>query len=252
MGVTDTRPGRAWLEQAEQFLRSLKNIAAANITLSEGGGEILEINILAEGQRAPKQIVRDVRSALKAKYQIEVDYRCISVAQKRDRAGAEAPAPEPTVLALPSAHLEEEPAVARLRYGRISTLLEPQVFRIRVELALGEREAAGEAEGPSSPRISPRLAGEAALDAAAKFLDAQISLVLTDVERIRTGGQEVVLVVMKLYKDRTEKVLTGSAPVDHDLNQAVVYATLQALNRFIGRLRFREPVEYEIRPTSLP
>jgi len=30
----------------------------------------------------------------------------------------------------------------------------------------------------------------------------------------------------------------------------VVYATLSALNRVLGRLRFREPVEYELRPTT--
>ena len=59
-----------------------------------------------------------------------------------------------------------------------------------------------------------------------------------------------MLVMVKLYKDRSEKTLTGSAVVAQSLQQSVVYATLDALNRVLGRLQFREPIEYEVRPLS--
>ena len=38
--------------------------------------------------------------------------------------------------------------------------------------------------------------------------------------------------------------------VEQDVAQSVVYATLAAVNRVLGGLRSREPVEYELRPTS--
>jgi len=64
------------------------------------------------------------------------------------------------------------------------------------------------------------------------------------------GGEEIAIVSVKFFRERAEKTLIGSCVVDHSLQQSVVYATLDALNRMLGRLRYREPVEYEIRPTS--
>jgi len=49
---------------------------------------------------------------------------------------------------------------------------------------------------------------------------------------------------------RQEKMLTGSCAVAHDTPQAVVLATLDALNRVVGGLRVKEPTEYVLRPTS--
>ena len=62
--------------------------------------------------------------------------------------------------------------------------------------------------------------------------------------------QEVVLVTVKLLGQRSEKTLVGSCTVEQDMAQSVVYATLAAVNRVLGGLRSREPVEYELRPTS--
>ncbi len=253
--MSDDTLGRDWAAQAEKLLVSLKTVAGASITLTRDGTAISEINILAEGQRPAKQIVRDVRSALKAEFQLDVDYRKISVAQKRDSMPDDAShdtGQGPTVLALPSAYLHEEPAVLRLRYGRVSAVLDQSTCKVTVELSLGDRDAAGEASGASSRRDVPRLTAEATLDAVSKFLEPGYALGMGDVETVRVGDTEVILVVVKFYKDRSEKVLTGSCTAAHDLHQSVVYATLDALNRFLGRLRFKEPIEYEIRPTSLP
>jgi len=55
---------------------------------------------------------------------------------------------------------------------------------------------------------------------------------------------------VKLLGQRSEKTLVGSCTVEQDMAQSVVYATLAAVNRVLGGLRSREPVEYELRPTS--
>ena len=251
--------GRDWVERAERLLLSLRDIAGVNIALTEDGGEISEVNVLAEGQRPPKQIVRDVRSALRAEFQIDLDYRKISVAQKRDPDPGEPaarPAPvekaPPNVLVLPATRVDEEPAAVRLRFVGVTVGIDQSSCHARVELSLGDRETVGEASGANSRRQVSRLIAEASLGAIAKFLDDSYGLTLTDLDVLEFGGEDVVLVAIKFHKDRSEKTLTGSCVVSHDLQQSVVYATLDALNRILGRLRFREPVEYEIRPTSLP
>ena len=247
--------GREWVIEAEKLLLSLRDIARASISLTEDDRDIAEINILADGQRPPKQIVRDVRSALRAEYQMDVDYRKISVAQKRDT-GGEPPAAEPprlpNVLTLPALRIDEEPAAIRLRFVGVTVGLDQASCRARVELSLGDRETVGEAAGSNSRRQVPLLIGQAALEAVERFVDETYVFSLTDMEILELGGEDVVVVAVKFYKDRSEKTLTGSCPVSHDLQQSVVYATLDALNRILGRLRYREPVEYEIRPTSLP
>jgi hypothetical protein len=120
-----------------------------------------------------------------------------------------------------------------------------------VELSLGDRETAGEAEGQGArSRIEP-LVARAALASAARFLDGGYSLVLGDVKTLELDGEEAVAVSIHLFTDRDEKTLVGAVLVGRDLQQAVAYATLTALNRILGRLRFREPVEYELRPTTM-
>jgi hypothetical protein len=183
---------------------------------------------------------------------VDVDYRKISVAQRREpeKELAGSLGEGPTVLTLPAVQVEEEPSVLRLRFEGVTVNIEQATCQVRVELSLGDREAVGEAVGTSAGRQVPRLVGQAALEAVSKFLEPGFSLVLNDLKQFSLSGEEVVLVTVKFYRERTEKTLTGSCVVDHSLQQSVVYATLDALNRMLGRLRYREPVEYEIRPTS--
>jgi hypothetical protein len=250
--VKESTLGRDWVVEAQKLLLSLRDIVGADISVSEDGRTLQEINILAEGHRPPKQIVRDVRSALRAEYQVDVDYRKISVAQRRESEkdsgrGSDTGA---TVLTLPAVHVEEEPAANRLRFEGVGVEIDQSSCSVRVELALGNRETVGEASGnPAGYQVS-RLVAEATLAAVTKFLEPGYSLVLTEIKTIVLGGEEIVLVAVKFFKERAEKTLVGSCSVDHSLQQSVVYATLDALNRILGRLRYREPVEYEIRPTS--
>jgi hypothetical protein len=240
--------GREWAAEAQRLLTSLRDIVGADIRLSEDGRTLTEINILAEGHRPPKQIVRDVRSALRAEYQVDVDYRKISVAQRRESENAGDSGTN--ILALPSVLIDEEPAVARLRFEGMSLSIEPAGCTAQVELSLEGRPAVGEASGPAPGREGSTLLAQATLEALSKFLEPPTTLLLAEVKTVEVGGQEVVLVAVRYYKDRSEKELVGSALVGRSLQQAAVYATLDALNRFLGRLRFRGPVEYEVRPAT--
>lgn len=249
----------SWAAQAEKLLLSLRDIISVSITLDADGETVTEISVFAEGNRPPKQIVRDVRSALRAEFHMDIDYRKISVAQKRHSRDPRIEPPplsgsggRSPVLTLPASRIREEPVAARLEFNGVVVALEQNSVTIQVDLALGERGARGEASGSTSRRQIPRLVVEATLDAVSKFLDPEYDLALADLELLRFSGDEVVLVGIRFFKGRTEKTLTGSCLVAHDLHQAVVYATLDALNRILGRLRYKEPVEFELRPTTMP
>ena len=90
----------------------------------------------------------------------------------------------------------------------------------------------------------------AALAALQEFLDDDVALGVEAVEVVRMGGHEVAVVGLALLTHRQEKILTGCCTVGRDLPQAVVLATLSALNRVIGGLKTKEPIEYVLRPAS--
>jgi hypothetical protein len=153
------------------------------------------------------------------------------------------------VLSLPAAQVEEEPATLRLRFEGVTVGIDQASAEVRVELSLGGRETVGEATGSSSGREIQSLVARAALDAVTKFLEPIYALTLNDLKVVPTEEGEVALVTVRFLKGREHKTLTGSCPVSHSLQQAIVYATLSALNRVLGRVSYREPVEYEVRPT---
>jgi hypothetical protein len=68
--------------EIEGLITALRGVLAARVTLGTLG-QIEEIHVLAAEQLHPKQIVRNIESALSAGLGITVDRRMISVAQVR-------------------------------------------------------------------------------------------------------------------------------------------------------------------------
>ncbi len=64
-------------------MASLPGIMSVRI-VARPGGDIEEIHLLTTTEVAAKQTVRNVESALRAKFHLEVDHRKISVAQSSD------------------------------------------------------------------------------------------------------------------------------------------------------------------------
>ena len=71
------------IEAAEDLLRSLKGVVSARI-VAKPNRDVEEIHMLTTSDVSPKQTVRNVESALLAHFDLEVDHRCISVAESSD------------------------------------------------------------------------------------------------------------------------------------------------------------------------
>ena len=264
------------MAEAERILCQLRDVKAASITTD--GDTIREIHIVAVSTRAPKQIVRDVETSLKAFLKRAIDHRMISVALQEPEAapaGAGAPAatPEkssplpvapPAVKATPEPEkpasaerpaARPEPVAARVGGSRVR-FMTANLFvsglrtQAQVELSWQGMTRLGNATGASARDNAYRLLSSATLNALVPYLGEDVTLAPHEVEFVRLGRQEVVVVTVKLLGQRSEKTLVGSCTVEQDVAQSVVYATLAAVNRVLGGLRSREPVEYELRPTS--
>lgn len=266
------------MAEAERVLCRLRDVTAASITTD--GDEIKEIHVVAESTRTPKNIVRDVETALKAFLKRTIDHRMISVAlQSPETADAAAPVaaapagprpsappvvpvaapppPRPSYAAPPAPQpmpppMSSPPAApgARVRFVNANLFVSGLRTQAEVELSWQGTTRVGNATGASARDNAFRLLSSATLSALAPFLGPDISLAPHDVEFVRLGRQEAVVVAVKLLAQRSEKTLVGCCTVEQDVAQSVVYATLAAVNRVLGGLKVVEDVEYELRPTS--
>ncbi len=259
------------MAEAERILCQLRDVKAASITTD--GDTIKEIHIVAVSTRSPKNIVRDVETSLKAFLKRPIDHRMISVALQEP-----GPAPEPTAGAAPvppngaSRAPEPPPRAAtppslvehpvtrpdpssaatglRVRFLSANLFVSGLRTQAQVELSWQGMTRLGNATGASARDNAYRLISSATINALVPYLGDDVTLAPHEVEIVRLGRQEVVVVTVKLLAQRSEKTLVGSCTVEQDVAQSVVYATLSAVNRVLGGLRSREPVEYELRPTS--
>jgi hypothetical protein len=214
--------------------------------------------------------VRDVQTVLLTRFHRTIDYRVVSVAFTKAAPGAAvapaeageafetaesaaAPAPAAAQRARPAPGPEPEFERAggeRMRFGSVNLFVSGPRTQAQVELRWKGLARMGGASGWSTRDGAHRLIAQATLAGVQEFLDGEIAFGHPEVEFVRMGRRRVALVALSLLAHRQEKILVGSCSVEQDVQQAVVLATLAALNRIIGGLPTRVPTEYVLRPTS--
>jgi hypothetical protein len=250
----------SWTAQAEAALRALRDVDGASVQAD--GDEIREVHILTRSNRPPKQIVRDVKTVLLTSFGRSIDYRVVSVAYAKGKAEPEAdgpvasarpvvpgPAPVPRVDPQP----EGEPELAgaeRIRFGSVNLFVSGPRTQAQVELRWKGLSRMGSASGWSTRDGAHRLVAQATLAGVQEFLEGEVAFGIQDVDFVRLGRRRVALVALALLAHRQEKTLIGSCTIEQDVQQAVVLATLAALNRVVGGLPTRAPTDDVLRPTT--
>ncbi len=222
-----TAPAPDLRELEIEFCR-LPEVKAARVVADEAGTPT-EVHIVATPEKHAKQLVRDIQTVALAGFGIDLDRRIVSVVQLDDGSG---------VLASEQPKLEVVPGPEpRLRVSAVSVETSDRGTRVRVAVDRGDMDGTGEALGPPSPSLLPRLAADAAL-AAVRDLEPLGAPVAVDVAVIAdVGGRKVATVAVVCSGSSTDDVLTGSAMVRSDEASAVARAVLDALNRRLPALR---------------
>ena len=202
--------------EMDALVEKLPGVQACRM-LAENG-ILKEIHILSDDSRSPKQIARDVQSALMAQFGLCVDHRLISIAQ------------------IPCAFAAEKnaPAVsARLVCDRLSTSRNKTEFEAAVSLALGDKICKASDQGRATER--QRIIGRAAAGAINEFLTDSAHVCLRETGETMLDGRKVMLASVVLEGNRETEHLVGAAFEKEDADMAVVHAVLDAINR---RIRF--------------
>ncbi len=206
-------------EQYRQLLMRLTGVFAANVHVAQDG-TLTEIHILGSSLRNPKQIMRDVQSALVSSYGIQVDHRVISIAQLRQDP---APSSEEHDLSLPSE--------IRLRSHELSQNVVGDRYSIRITLLKGDVEFVGLYTCKNTPIQRPRAAANAVLQAVHSFLGMDEVFQLLAIQFTQLANVNVAVAMVECLADPTGPVLIGAAECTGDEALAIVRATLDALNR---------------------
>ncbi|MCA9752406.1 MAG: hypothetical protein KC591_09460 [Gemmatimonadetes bacterium] len=197
---------------------------------SDPDGTITAVHVTARSGRSPKQIARDIEAILAAEEGVAIDHRKISIAQYGET------------------ELAPAQGMGRVSLSGVSLHHAPAGLEVEVVLSARGLQATGRAAGPGTRWEVRRTVAQATLDAIAKLVDGEPSFSLGEVEEKELGDKRVILVCVNRSLGRSESHLIGCCQVGFDPTQAPVFAVLDALNRFLGTLNPREPVEYEIGP----
>jgi hypothetical protein len=222
-------PPDPWgMKRVENLITALTGILSARVVVTPLG-EVSEVHVLTKSDVQPKQVVRNIESALMAQLGFKIDHRKISVAQTADVRPIEA--------------LQEE-AISERSKRRVVVFknLEvrpserPQRVLVRVKLAFGETESQAEELGTDTARN--RM--EAAARAAATCLDDLLpdnSIALEGAQIIEAFDRKFVLVAVHGLGGREAQLLTGTCEIRESAERSAVLAVLDATNRWVDARR---------------
>jgi hypothetical protein len=236
------------IERAEGYVNRIEGVVSCRISADETG-VITEIHVVTSSEKPRKLLARDVESCLKVTLGMNVDHRKISIVRVDPTKGSESPAdaaqevaPGDNVVQFP---VEEYPS--RFEFQSVNLFMSQESIQAEVELVRDRLEVLGNAT-TSNLSVSPlRIVGEATLKAVAELLDESTRLSLGDVQEISLGDVRAVVVRVDLARHREVKSLAGCAIFSGNINQTVVFATLDAVNRVLGKLVSRKSIEYRIK-----
>ncbi len=220
--VETTKPDPWGVKRAENLLQTLQSVLSARVVVSPVG-EITEVHVLASSGVAPKQVVRNVESALLAHLGIKVDHRKISVAQTAEV--------EP-IEALETSAVKTE----ALRRGVVYKTLElvaaaPHRVRFAVTLEVNGQEVVGEEEAAETARARLQAAARATVSALEQALPRG-TFQLEGVKTVEAFGEDLVVAAVHVIDGRETRLLTGTAQAKEAPEQAAVLAVLDATNRW--------------------
>lgn len=199
------------IEIIENNLEKLDSVISCKIILGET--EVIEeIHIVSNGKRNPKQICRDIQSILIATHKLNVDYKKISIAQILDDSIGK---------------IENRLKIKSLSFDNIGSRAS-----VKVVLTNSIDTYENSLMGINSVRNIERMLVDATLKNVEQALGYEDTFILEDVRTIPVASEKAVVVVVMCIVDEFEQRLCGSCLIKTDYKEAIVKATLDALNRY--------------------
>lgn len=202
------------IARLESLITRMSGVIAAKV-VTDGLGRPIEVHVLTNLERSPKQVARDVQSCAASACGIQLDYRIISVAQVSDD----------TLVS----------SAIRLRIKGFGVSMEDNSVTVKVLLANKGEVYEGMATGISKSQGKYTTAATACVNSLHKFLGVDFVFSVVDVQKTRIAGTDAFNVALNHVYDERQSLLTGVALVQDDEYLAVIKATLHSANRVLEK-----------------
>ncbi len=196
-------------EEMEHFLNNIKSVLSSKVII-DSNNEIREIHVLADNSRHTKQIARDIRTALLSKFNQDVDYKIISVAQI-DR------------------NMSFNSDFRLLYEGYINETTQDKI-KIKTKLTWDGKEFMGEAEGFKSEKQSLIVAAKSTLDAIRQAINNDCFIV-EDIQYAKITGEKALIIAVNQINNGKENISVGASIIESNQIDAAIKSTLNAINR---------------------
>lgn len=229
------------IKRAEDLILTLPGVVSAKI-LAGDNGTIEQIHVLTTQELTPKQVVRNIESALVAHLSMRIDHRKISVAitsEPRPRRVRETSGEGPAIGGSEGTEAREE-RVAVTRRRLYFEDVEVRGSRskgvsCRVTLRKGDASWTGEAQGIEGDRSRLDLAARATVLAIAAAEEKEGQLAVEGVKVVEAFDRRYVFVAVTVRSGREAKMLAGTCEITESAETASVLAVLNATNRWIDQ-----------------
>ena len=198
-------------EEMELFLNDIKSVLSSKVIV-DSNNEISEIHVLSDNSRHSKQIARDIRTALLSKFNVDIDYKIISVAQIDKNLSFNAD--------------------YRLLYEGYIIETTSDKIKIKTKLTWDGKEFIGEAEGIKSEKQSLVVAAKSTLDAIGQAVNYDC-FIIEDIQYAKIAGEKALIIAVNQINNGKENISVGASIIENNQIDAVIKATLNAINRKI-------------------
>lgn len=203
----------------EEMLRNIPDVVSARV-ITSAGGSVEAIRVLAGAERSSSDVAGDVVAVLKKYFAVDITPDMVAVNHLQEPLESNGLIP-----------LEERP-----RFLGLNVSTKGNKIEVKVEVASKGSVLSGTAVGPASTRNRRRLVAQALLAALENQSQGDYSFILEDLAVVTLAGKQVVLVGVSLLSPLGENFLTGTAVVNEKEPEAIVKATLDAINRRLSVL----------------
>lgn len=196
----------------EDVITKIQGVTHAKVVYNNE--ELEEVHIIANTIRSPKQIVRDIESALLAIFNYRIDRKLISIAQ---------------------IDTGETKSIKRIRYEGISLGVKDNNVECEVRLAVDDKEYTSIETAISTSVNRRKVVAKATVSAIEEIIGQASVFDVEDIVINSIRDISYVIVIINMINNTAEEVLIGTAIIRNDMNEAIAKATLDAINRRIEK-----------------
>lgn len=211
--LEDKEPGYQTVEAIEKYINKIDGIVSSKI-ITDNQSKILEVHVLSDYSRSPKQIVRDIQSCCAAVFNIQLEYKTISIVQIDSNMSGRK---------------------RRLKFNDFNVISDGHKLTVKTYLSNDGKIFEGSASGLNSPRGRYIAAAEACINAIHSFMGCEFVFHVADVQKMPIAGVDSFCVAIGYIQNDNQGTLLGSSLQKGDEYCSIMKATLDAVNRFIEK-----------------